>query len=82
MSLYTGIPQATLLERLTVAQTALLDLSGGAHTVMVRHGNWQTQYTDAPDQIAALKRHIRELQAAVGLTDRINGVTIAGGKGL
>jgi hypothetical protein len=82
MSLYTGIPQATLLARLTAAQTALLDLSGGAHTVMVQMGDKRVQYTDAPDQIAALKRHIRELQAAVGLTDRVQGVTIAGGKGL
>lgn len=82
MSLYTGIPQTTLLARLTAAQTALLDLSGGAHTVMVRMGDKQVQYSDAPEQIAALKQHIRELQIATGIDTRVQGVTLAGGKGL
>ncbi len=82
MSLYTGIPQATLLARLTAAQTALLDLSGGAHTVMVQMGDKRVQYSDAPEQIAKLQQHIRDLQIATGIDTRVQGVTLAGGKGL
>ena len=81
MSIYSGIPQQTLLDRLAAAQTAYLDLVAGAQVVVVRMGDKHVQYTPADQD--DLRRHIYELQSATGTaTARCSGVYVAGGKGL
>lgn len=81
MSLFTGIAPETLQARLTAAQTALLDLEAGALAVSVRASDGKS-VTFTPADSERLRRHIRELQAALGQTSRVTGVYIAGGKGL
>ena len=80
MSVYTGIDPLVIQARLTAAQTAYLDLCAGAQVVMVRSGDKHIQYT--PSDRPALRQHIIELQAVLGQTTRVQGITIAGGKGL
>lgn len=81
MSILTGISTEILQARLAAAQTAYLDLCAGAQTVSVKMGDMFVQFT--PTSIPALREHIRELQAATGQSSqRVQGVYLAGGKGL
>ncbi len=80
MSVLTGIATETLTARLSAAQTAYLDLCAGALVVSVRMGDKTVQYTEASRD--TLRRHILELQSALGQTMRVPGIYLSGGKGL
>lgn len=67
MSLYAGIPLTTLRLWLTEALTAYHQLQTGQKTVLVQLGDKQVRYGNAPDQVAQLRIHIRDLNTAIAI---------------
>ena len=84
MSLYAGVPLATLAEALSLAQTALPLLNRGESVGAIATGD--KRITFVPTTPAALEKHIRDLQAAIArLTGSgwvRKGFYLGGSKGL
>lgn len=65
MSIYAGIPVATLQTRLTEAQTAYHALQTGQQVVSLGSGDKRLSFTAAESD--KLARYIRELQTAIAI---------------
>ena len=73
MSIFTGIPTATLQTWLTEAQTAMQALAVGTKTVQVRMGDKQLAFT--PADLSKLKSYIGQLPTAIAIN---TGQTVGG----
>ncbi len=81
MSILSGIADDVLQTRLEAAQTAYLDLCAGAAVVSVRAADGKS-VTFSPATVGDLRRHIMELQAALGIApSRQYGYYLTGNKG-
>lgn len=82
MGIFSGIDSTVLATRLAEAQAAYLDLLAGEQAVSVRAADGKT-VTFTPADRDSLRRHILELQNALGIGgEKVPGWNIIGGKGL
>lgn len=83
MATFDGIALDTLTTWLSEAQTAYHALNTGTQVISLRQGD--TSLTFTVTEVAALRRYISDLQAAIALygaaTRPRRGVYIGGGKG-
>lgn len=65
MSIYSGIPLATLQTRLAEAQDAYHALNTGAQTVSLSTGDKRLAFT--PADVDKLRTYIKDLQSAIAI---------------